>query len=619
MERAWTPAKSLHRPFVIMMATSMAHLIVGSGTAWAQIETCPGINTDLGQMPAGLVGAPGYMSDADVAACNATYGGCFTMAGSDTLTNIAKGAIAGSHACLSYHNVGSNQGEANMIFGATGANTGSLSSRAQTAYQGFAPMSRNFTSAIFANATVTSEGWAPTPTNVVAIDAGVITFQTMTGQCVDLDDTVPSACASACASAVSQNISALAVLIGGMPASGTISKGTTAECSDPCRSCIVGYLGSPSCQPVNRIEHVYRRDDKSGTQDTFREKVVDNGNNPVKFWCNGKSEGNNSLPGGNIRNEDLDPIRRGCVGEDSTHAYTRCTYYPMAYTCKAGDPVLPANGTITVTEPTGATWDNVNKNWIETTASKTYKNPHNVDISCTQGLIVALSENDPGSTDITVSIGNRVKNEPNGFSVGLAGLASATLITPPNDAVNINTITTDPGNIYPGAYKFSRRLFFMRNPTFADANGICTANGGNATAAPCDTKPGRRAEEDKVWAWSTTGSGNNNSCNLTPFIESAGFLDRMAFGCYDNCASGAGIMDEGVLLTCQPSNPGVAMLKQNVGAETETCPTCSSADGKTYPFVGDGKLYGGCWAQTQTNACSVGAAPYPASTYPSLM
>jgi hypothetical protein len=56
---------------------------------------------------------------------------------------------------------------------------------------------------------------------------------------------------------------------------GTVSKGTTAECSDPCRTCLVGYLASASCQPVNRIEHIYRRDDKSGTQDTFREKVVD--------------------------------------------------------------------------------------------------------------------------------------------------------------------------------------------------------------------------------------------------------------------------------------------------------------------------------------------------------
>jgi hypothetical protein len=185
-------------------------------------------------MPAGLVGTKGYLSDATVAHCNSTYGGCFTMAGSDTLTNVAQGAIAGAGACLSYHNVGSTQGESNMIFGATGANTGTLSSRTQSAYQGFAPMSRNFTSAIRLNATVASEGWEPSQpdTAVVGIDGAVVTFQPMTGQCVDLDDTMPATCAAACAGAASKGISALAVLVGGMPASGTISNGTTAECSD---------------------------------------------------------------------------------------------------------------------------------------------------------------------------------------------------------------------------------------------------------------------------------------------------------------------------------------------------------------------------------------------------
>jgi hypothetical protein len=53
-----------------------------------------------------------------------------------------------------------------------------------------------------------------------------------------------------------------------------------------------------------------------------------------------------------------------------------------------------------------------------------------------------------------------------------------------------------------------------------------------------------------------------------------------------------------------------------VGAETEVCPTCNGSDGKTYPFVGDGKLYGGCPNQAQTIACVAGVAPFPALTYP---
>jgi hypothetical protein len=346
---------------------------------------------------------------------------------------------------------------------------------------------------------------------------------------------------------------------------------------------------------------------------------VDGSNNPVKFWCNGKSEGNNSLPGGNLKNEDLDPIRRGCVAKDSTHATTRCTYYPTAYTCTAGDPDLPAGGTLTLTEPTGASWDDTNKKWVETTASKTYVNPHNVAIKCTQGLVVALSENDPQSADITVSIGNRVKNDPNGFSVGMAGLASTTLINPPNDAVNINTNSIDPGNVYPGAYKFSRRLFLQRNATYADTAGVCTANGGTASANPCDTKSGRKAEENKMWAFATAGG---NGCNLTPAVLASGFLDRMEFGCSDNCTSGSGTQSEAGILTCSGpgATPGVGTPKQNVGAETEACPTTSGADGKCYPFVTDGKLYGGCPKDTGTiNACSTGVTPFPASTYPALM
>jgi len=606
MKCTWTQLK---RMVGIAIPTSMAVLAIGSGAAWAQIETCPGINTDPATLP--IVGFPGYMSDAHVAACNALYGGCFTMAGSDTLTNIAQGAIEGSGACLSYHNVGSSQGEANMLFG--GGISG-LSSRAQTAYQGLAPMSRNFTSAILANATGAT--WAPNATNVVAIDAGVVTFQPMTGQCVDLDDAIPAACTSACSGAVSRNVSALAVLVSGMPAgSTTVSKGTTAECSDPCRTCLVGYLASASCEPVNRIEHIYRRDDKSGTQDTFREKITDNGGNPVKFWCNGKSEGNNGLPGGNLKNEDLDPIRRGCVNEDSTHSYSKCSYYPLKYTCKFGDPVLPANGSITVSEPTGATYNSTTHKWTETTASVTYVNPHGVDISCTQGLVVALSEADPNDTDITVSIGNRVKNDPNGFSMGLAGMASTTLISPPNDAVNINTITTDRGNIYPGAYKFSRRLFLQRNAAYADSAGICTANGGTATASPCDTKTGRKAEETKMWNYAT-GNGVNG-CSMTPAIAAAGFLDRMEYGCTDNCSSGSGSQQESGILTCLGASPGVGTPKQNVGAEGESCPTVSSADSKCYPYIGDGVLYGSCPLDGTSNACVTGnPAGYPATVFP---
>jgi len=87
-------------------------------------------------------------------------------------------------------------------------------------------------------------------------------------------------------------------------------------------------------------------------------------------------------------------------------------------------------------------------------------------------------------------------------------------------------------------------------------------------------------------------------------------------------------VDEGSILTCQTSSPGVAMPKQNVGAEGETCPTASSAGNKCSPFVGDGKIYGAssCPLDSSgtTPACVTGnragypAAVFPASTYTKL-
>jgi hypothetical protein len=583
----------------IAIPTSMAVMAIGSGAAWAQMETCPSTDiTDLSQLP--IKGFPGYMTPADAAACRTKYPGtpgCFRMDGSDTLTNIAQAAIKGSHACLSYHNIGSSQGEANMLFG--GGISG-LSSRAATAYQGFAPMSRNYTSNILANSTGAT--WAPDEHNVVAIDAGVFAFWPKTGGCVNLNDKIPSSCSTQCASAITNNVSGLAVLVGGSPASGSVSKGTTAECSDPCRTCLLGYLISPSCEDVSgTFQHIYRRDDKSGTQDTFREKITDASGNPVKFWCNGKSEGDNGNPGGNIKNEDLDPVRTSCVGDDGTHAYSKCTHYPLKYTCKFGDSALPANSTVTRHEPTGASYSS-STGWTTTYSDVSYTNPYSHDIPCTQGVVVALSENDPGSDDITISIGNRVKTE-GGLSIGLAGKAAQDLISPPNVAVNINTITVDPGNIYPGAYKFSRRLFFQRNAAFTDS-----------VTSSTDQVAGRKAEETLVWNYAT-----NTPCSLTPAIKTAGFLDRMEFGCADNCTSGSGSTSEGGILTCASASAGAGTPKQNVGAEGETCPTKSGADSKCYPFVGNGILYGDCTVDGTNNACTAGGtSPYPTSTYPKL-
>jgi hypothetical protein len=600
MDGAWTQLNSLKSAILVTMTTSLALVSVGSGAAWAQIETCPGISTDPALLP--IQGNPGYMSDAHAAACNSAYGGCFRMDGSDTMTKIIQGAIEGSGACFSYHNTDDTQGESNMLFG---GGIDGLSSRARTAYQGLAPMSRNFTSAILANPVGAT--WAPNEHNVVGIDVGVITFQSMIGQCVELDDTIPSACAGECYTASTKNVSALAVLISGNPAgSATISKGTTAECSDACRTCLVDQLASSSCEPVNRIEHIFRPDDKSGTQDVFR-KI---GASPVKYWCNGKSEGNNGLPGSNLKNEDLDPIRRGCANADSTHAYSKCTYYPLKYACQNSDADLPANSTVARSEPSGAHYVAATHKWVTDYTTVTYTNPHNAAISCTQGLIVALSENDPGSDDITSSIGNRVKNDLFGYSIGMAGWASA---SPPLHAVNINGVIPSAANIYSGAHKLWGLLYLERNATYTDKGHRCSDPGVGAPCDPTFAAPlGRKHEEDLLWNWATRGG--LDACNLSPTVLTSGFLDRMEFACTDNCTSGVGVASETGIVTCAGySAAGVGTPKQNVGAQGETCPTVSSADGQCYPFVADGALYGGCPLDGgNINPCIAGTpASYP--------
>ncbi|MGB8295470.1 MAG: hypothetical protein WCG85_08585 [Polyangia bacterium] len=567
--------------------TSIAVMAIASGAAWAQ-ETCPDSTLPMAQLPINY--APGYMDHSVAAACTAKYGGgnvakgCFPMYGSDTLTQIVQNAINKSGACFSYHNTGSTQAERNMELGQVSS---------WNAYQGIGPMSRNTQYTWTAHPTYAlttgvdpQHGGMVTTDNVVALDEGVITFKNKAGACVDLDDAFPPNPPAACNNAIANGVSALAVIVAGNPASGTQSKGTTAECADPCRIWLVDYLASQSCQGVNRIEHIYRRDDKSGTQDTFREFLTNlnvpasgppythtaDGTN-VQYWCNGKSEGNVNAPTSNLLDEDLDPIRRSCVPADSTHAQTRCTYYPTNQTCAATDPTILAKGSA--------------KNY----AGQTVTNPFNEPLPCTQGLIVALSESDPGSADITTSIGNRVASDGNGFSVGMAGGASITAPTPPNAHVNINTITTLPSNIYHGNYKFSRRLFLMRA---VDSNGNPTFN-DTLAAAGGDKVPGRTAEETTLWNYVF-----GNPCPMQDIAVAAGFLPKWMDACTDNCGSGGGPLAEANTLACLGAPTGVGTPKQNLGPGD----ACTAS----YPCVADGSVGTAGPPSTCSSGASVCAA-----------
>jgi len=433
----------------------------------------------------------------------------YTLVGSDTLTEVITNAITASGANLTYKNTGSGQGEKD-IAGLTGFDV----------QEGIAPMSRNFTSSILTG----NLTWDPTDQNVLALDAGVFAVANINGRCQNITEPL----ADPTNPAVAQVTTDMSIILSGYPAGGpgTKSGATTKECADPQRLAALARL--VSCQGVNRIDHIYRRDDKSGTQDTFREHLQ------FDRWCNGKSEGNLNAAGSNLKNADLDPIRRPCttVNGDSTKAPSRCTFYPLDYpavgsSCKDGD-VLAASDS---------------------------HNTYGVAIPCTQGLVVALSENDPGAKDITISIGRRIAADLNGYTMGAAGLAVVTQI--PNQAnvgANINTVTYEDANIRAGQYMLARRLFLQRRP---DA-----VTSGWVTAA-------RSAEEMKLFNWAT------NRCNIKPIVEAAGFLAPLAT-CTDACTDPLNI-------TCLTAEAGVGTPKQNIGAETTACDTA-------YPCVANGLI-----------------------------
>jgi hypothetical protein len=403
----------------------------------------------------------------------------YPLEGSDTLAVVVQQAIANSGAALVYHNTGSGQGERDLAQ----AGCPAAGITGQHFREGIAPMSRNLQSAILSSCS----SWAPAPTSnqVLALDAVVLGARSFTGRCRDLD-----------ISSDPTNQSDLAKILFGYDALGISHlHGTTTQCSHPERTAALNRL--TACMEVNQISHIYRPDDNSGTQDTLREKLG------LDYWCNGKSEGNFAAAGSNLFNEDLDPIRRPCVGADATHARSRCSYYPSAETCQFGDPdiTLPGYGTV----------------------------------KCTQGLIVALSENDPASPDITFSIANRIKNDTFNQSMGIGGRAMVELSGQPTDGLFVNTVTFSPLNIRNGQYLLSRRLFLQRNP-----------NGSGDSL--------RDAEEAKLFTYMT------NRCNLDPIVRQAGFVS-----CFDDCTEPCLNPNN---LCCLPASADEAIKPQNIGAES---------------------------------------------------
>ena len=382
----------------------------------------------------------------------------YVLEGSDTLTEVVNNAITQSTLPFTYNNVGSGQGEKNMagyLCPASG-----LAGRVQ---QTIAPMSRNFSSKVIASDKCPAWNPAAGGPQVLALDAPVVSVKQFTGTCKDLQVALANladptqACVAGGTNAEPSKPcpSDLQTILFGYNATGP-SKGTTAECAHQERVKAVDRLISKCSLPD--LWHIFRRDDTSGTQDTFRERL---GNN---YWCNGKAEGGGAHP--NLSNEDLDPIRKPCVSlglntdgsqVDAKHA-TRCTYYPTAQTCKKGDGDIQAS----IPDPANP---GTNKT---------------VTLKCTQGLIVALSEADTGSKDITISIGNRVASDNDKNTMGLAGRASVKETTGAQ-GLTINSNTFNDNNVKGAQYMFSRRLYLQRAYN-ADGTPMTTSNSARDTA-----------------------------------------------------------------------------------------------------------------------------------------
>jgi hypothetical protein len=413
---------------------------------------------------------------------------CYKLRGSDTLFDIMTEAIrqarldGGGTSPLAL-------AAKDLFYQGTGSGNAETAMRTATATalgsQSIGPMSRNFRPNIIdalsttftarsasATTAVGHAAWYPTSKNVVGLDAAVfvvkntaplenLTFRTFTDSAIPesaFDKAAPNDSSlqtqfgnpgafNKLNPAFNYN-DAIAVILSGVDGSGTL-----AACSDPRRVQAVQDLAS--LLNVATLQHVLRRDENSGTTDTFKDRIMvvaatsDTARYPFigGRFCNGASIGgitgtaqqqgicsNNRATlcsadadcgAGrcwfNLNNPDYDPIRRPCMAADAQVAPTSCTDMTTGLPCQASDG-----------------------------------NPN-----CTQGLVVALSDADANVSDITTSIGSRIGNSA-GDITGFAGreAASSTFGT---KALAINTHRATDAKVRSSLYLLARRLFIQNS------------------------------------------------------------------------------------------------------------------------------------------------------------
>jgi hypothetical protein len=280
-------------------------------------------------------------------------------------------------------------------------------------------------------------------------------------------------------SVIDANNPNIAIILGGVDGTGSVT-----ACSDPIRVTEVLKLEKRQKLAAGiHLQHIYRRDDNSGTSDSVKEKLG------IQNFCNGRARGTvgqtpppndtNGTPDWNLNNQDNDPIRRPCVAV-AGEADTKCTDMTVAggAFCKPSD-----------------------------------NNPN-----CTQGLIVALSQGDPGISDITVSIGQRAARNNKGQIMGYSGREGARQAG--SIGPTVNSITYIDANIRSNVYLFSRRLYLQ----YAGTNDDLAAGGGGAPQIAAELAFLNWA----TGAASTSCNGIPGRCNLNPICSKYGFIPCLA-------------------------------------------------------------------------------------------
>ena len=451
--------------------------------------------------------------------------GPYNNDGSDTLGEVAPWTITQSAANLTYRALGSSTGEGNLL----------KSPPTQTV----AFMSRNFKSSVLAAGA--HPGWAPTTANVLGLDAAVVvTKNNAAGKIQNI--TLPNDTAPAGKFNFDNDMSLIL--------SGASAEGTDAACRSTARQAAYKRWAG-LMHNGGYIDHFYRRNDASGTSDTIRERVLTASSTNGGRYCNGQAPGGLKSDGvtlyTNLDAEDMDPIRRDCPAEvrdgqgNLTARATKCIYYPFNFACTNGQT---AAGTETVngeTIPTGT--------------------------ACTQGLVVALTQGDPDlahpGTDlpVTVSIAQRVANDPSGTTLGFAGREAVKTAGILTAGPTINKTGFADASVRQNFYPLARRLFLNRGDDVSDA--------------------GQLTEENTLYDYAVN---NNGRCHMQPIMSKFGFVT-----CHANCSSSTWGTSYNL---CEDGDIPVA----------ESTKALCVASGKTCPTTGTMPI-----CCSTTTACTAGA------------